>query len=242
MDLGFKTNWSIVWVIMVRRRVSSEHRRSSCSSLTNDIYVSLSVHSLIQVQFQFNFFQLKKKFLEMNIGHSFKYTITNMIVAWGQPFVIFPSCFFCRLKTCWLRRHRNKEINSGDISQGLSHQSFELFNAKQNIPFILNETKGARSSNRAYVPQICLSLFCHNTYDGVHKTKQNVLTTTSDHLWLLVIHRLLILVPQELSKRIYLNYHKCSFGERLKLNEWWCHLTAHLNMKVVIDSQHCHQF
>ena len=97
---------------------------------------------------------------------------------------------------------------------GLSHQSFELFNAKQNIPFILNETKGARSSDRAYVPQVCLSLFRLNTYDGVHKTKQNVLTTTSDHLWSLIIHRLHILVPQELSKRIYLNYHKRSFGER----------------------------
>ena len=97
---------------------------------------------------------------------------------------------------------------------GLSHQSFELFNAKQNIPFILNETKGARSSDRAYVPQICLSLFRHNTYDGVHKTKQNVLTTTSDHLWSLVTHRLHILVPQELSKRIYLDYHKRSFGGR----------------------------
>ena len=32
LDLGFKTNWSIVWVIMVRRGVSSERRRSSCSS------------------------------------------------------------------------------------------------------------------------------------------------------------------------------------------------------------------
>ena len=32
MDLGFKMNWSIVWVIMGRRGVSSEHRRSSCSS------------------------------------------------------------------------------------------------------------------------------------------------------------------------------------------------------------------
>ena len=30
MDLGFKMNWSIVWVIMGRRRVSSERRRSSC--------------------------------------------------------------------------------------------------------------------------------------------------------------------------------------------------------------------
>ena len=98
--------------------------------------------------------------------------------------------FFRRLKTCWLRRHRNNEISSGDISRGLSHQSFELFNAKQNIPFILNETKGARSSDRAYVPQIRLSLFRHNTYDGVHKTKQNMLTTTSDHLWSLIIHRL----------------------------------------------------
>ena len=80
--------------------------------------------------------------------------------------------------------------------------------------FILNETKGARSSDRAYVPQICLSLFRHNTYDDVHKTKQNVLTTTSHHLWSLIIHRLHILVPQELSNRIYLNYHKRSFGER----------------------------
>ena len=32
MGLGFKMNWSIVWVIMGRRRVSSERRRSSCSS------------------------------------------------------------------------------------------------------------------------------------------------------------------------------------------------------------------
>ena len=32
MDLGFKTNWSIVWVITGRRGVSSERRRSSCSS------------------------------------------------------------------------------------------------------------------------------------------------------------------------------------------------------------------
>ena len=78
---------------------------------------------------------------------------------------------------------------------GLSHQRFELFKPKQNIPFILNETKGARSSDRAYLPQICLSLFRHNTYDDVHKTKQNVLTTTSDHLWSLVIHRIHILVP-----------------------------------------------
>ena len=86
--------------------------------------------------------------------------------------------------------------------------------AQNNIHFILNETKGARSSGRAYVPQICLSLFRHNTYDGVQKTKQNVLTTTSDHLWSLVIHRIHILVPQELSKMIYLNNHKRSFGER----------------------------
>ena len=32
MDLGFKMNWSIVWVIMGWRGVSSERRRSSCSS------------------------------------------------------------------------------------------------------------------------------------------------------------------------------------------------------------------
>ena len=32
MDLGFKMNWSIVWVIMGWWGVSSEHRRSSCSS------------------------------------------------------------------------------------------------------------------------------------------------------------------------------------------------------------------
>ena len=39
MDLGFKMNWSIVWVIMGRQGVSSERRRSSCSSYilwTND--------------------------------------------------------------------------------------------------------------------------------------------------------------------------------------------------------------
>ena len=34
----------------------------------------------------------------MNIGQSFKYTITNMIVAWGQPFVIFPSCIFSQVE------------------------------------------------------------------------------------------------------------------------------------------------
>ena len=32
LDLGFKTKWSIVWVIMGRRGVSSERWRSSCSS------------------------------------------------------------------------------------------------------------------------------------------------------------------------------------------------------------------
>ena len=144
----------------------------------------------------------------MNIGHSFKYTIPNMIVAWGQPFVIFPSCIFAGWKHVDCAGTVAKKSTVVTSHGGLSHQSFELFNAKQNIPFILNETKGARSSGRAYVPQICLSLFRHNTYDGVHKTKQNVLTTTSDHLWSLVIHRLHILVPQELSKRIYLNYHK----------------------------------
>ena len=56
---------------------------------------------------------------------------------------------------------------------GLSPYSFELFSTKQNIPLItLNETNGARSSDRAYVPQICLSLFRHNAYDGVHETLQ----------------------------------------------------------------------
>ena len=145
----------------------------------------------------------------MNIGHSFKYTITNMTVAWGQPFVIFPSCIFSQVENMLIAQAPQQRNH-----QWLTHQSFELFNAKQNIPFIVNETKGARSSDRACVPHICLSLFRHNAYDGVHKTKQNVLTTTSDHLWSLVIHRLHILVSQELSKRIYLNYHKRSFGER----------------------------
>ena len=30
-DLGFNMNWSVVWVIMGRRGISSERRRSSCS-------------------------------------------------------------------------------------------------------------------------------------------------------------------------------------------------------------------
>ena len=43
MDLELKKNWSVVWVIMGRRGVSSERRRSSCSSyrwvmLTPSIY------------------------------------------------------------------------------------------------------------------------------------------------------------------------------------------------------------
>ena len=154
----------------------------------------------------------------MNIGHSFKYTITKMIVAWGQPFVIFRSCFFfAGWKHDDCAGNATKKSTGVTCQVGLSHQSFELFNAKQNIPFIiLNETKGARSSDRAYVPQICLSLFRHNTYDGVHK-KQNVLTATSDHLWSLVIHRLHILMPQELSKRIYLKYHKRSFCGRWEI-------------------------
>ena len=32
MDMGFKMNWSMVWVIMGRRGVSSERRHSSCTS------------------------------------------------------------------------------------------------------------------------------------------------------------------------------------------------------------------
>ena len=36
MDLGFKMNWSIVRVITGRRGVSSERRRSSCSSFINN--------------------------------------------------------------------------------------------------------------------------------------------------------------------------------------------------------------
>ena len=39
MDLGFKMNWSIVWVIMGRRGVSSERRRSSCSSFLYKHYL-----------------------------------------------------------------------------------------------------------------------------------------------------------------------------------------------------------
>ena len=34
-DLGFNMNWSVVWVIMGRRGVSSERRRSSCSHYGN---------------------------------------------------------------------------------------------------------------------------------------------------------------------------------------------------------------
>ena len=141
----------------------------------------------------------------MNIGHSFKYTITSMIVAWGQPFVIFPSCSFSQVENTLIAQapqQRNQQW--WHFTRGCPTKVLNCLTQNKNIPFILNETKGARSSDRAYVPQICLSLFRHNTYDGVHKTKQNVLTTTSDHLWSLVIHRLNILVPQELSKRIYL--------------------------------------
>ena len=41
MDLGFKMNWSIVWVIMGRRGVSSEHRRSS-SGFVVEFLISFS--------------------------------------------------------------------------------------------------------------------------------------------------------------------------------------------------------
>ena len=34
-DLGFNMNWSVVWVIMGRRGISSERRRSSCSHYGN---------------------------------------------------------------------------------------------------------------------------------------------------------------------------------------------------------------
>ena len=37
MDLGFKTNWSIVWVITGRWGVSSERMRSSCSSSNSNM-------------------------------------------------------------------------------------------------------------------------------------------------------------------------------------------------------------
>ena len=151
----------------------------------------------------------------MNIGHSFKYTITNMIVPWGQPLVIFPSCIFSQVENMLIAQapqERNQQW--WHSTGGCPTKVLNCLTQNKTFLFILNETKGARSSDRAYVPQICLSLFRHNIYDGVHKTKQNVLTTTSDHLWSLIIHRLHILVPQELSNRIYLNNHKRSFGER----------------------------
>ena len=46
------------------------------------------------ISIQFNSKSLLFHQIQMNIEHSFKYTITNMIAAWGQPFVIFPSCIF----------------------------------------------------------------------------------------------------------------------------------------------------
>ena len=105
----------------------------------------------------------------MNIGHSFKYAITNMIVAWGRPSVIFPSCIFSQVENM-APQQRNQQW--WHLTGGCPTKVLNCLTQKQNIPFILNETKWARSSDRAYVPQICLSLFRHNTYDGVHKTKQ----------------------------------------------------------------------
>ena len=53
---------------------------------------------LAAVPWRFSSIQFKQGLLFHRVlidnGHSFKYRITKMIVAWGQPFVIFPSCIF----------------------------------------------------------------------------------------------------------------------------------------------------
>ena len=94
----------------------------------------------------------------------------------------------------------NKEINVDIWYRG----TIELFN--QSVQFsilthikmryVLYETKGARSSVRAYVPQICLDyLVIIHTYHGVHKmcSKQHAKVNT-----ILVICPLQNAMPQTL--------------------------------------------
>ena len=76
----------------------------ACSELVRNImnaswsygFVAIIRHcqSNALMSIQFNSKSLLFHQVQMNIEHSFKYTITNMIAAWGQPFVIFPSCIF----------------------------------------------------------------------------------------------------------------------------------------------------
>ena len=78
MDLGFKMNWSIVWVIMGRQGVSSECRRSSCSSL-------LCFNAIV------DFLYYKTCYFSHFI---FLYCITNILLLSLYIFILYPNIIF----------------------------------------------------------------------------------------------------------------------------------------------------
>ena len=122
---------------------------------------------------------------------------------------------FSQVKTHIVHRHWGKAISNGNISLGLSHQNFQQYIPKT-IHIIQNKTKGARSSERAYEHQICLTLLGQNTYEGVHKV--NVLTTTCDNLWSFIIHRTRCLKNHSRkNKWIYSHYNKRSVWKMMYL-------------------------
>ena len=80
MDLGFKMNWSIVWVIMGRRGVSSECRRSSCSSVSCQwchILKVLEKAGIVQIVCAFN--PLHAKSFRGNIKHIFSFHVIPLL-------------------------------------------------------------------------------------------------------------------------------------------------------------------
>ena len=71
------------------------------------------------ISIQFN--SIKKKFI-VSLSTNEYWTLIqvhNHKHDSGFPSWYFQVVFYRRLKTCWLRRHRNQEINSGDISRGV---------------------------------------------------------------------------------------------------------------------------
>ena len=147
------------------------------------IHINTSVYP---IEFKLNSFQLKRISLfhkvQLDNEHSFKYTHKN-IVAWGEPLVIFPSLFFPGWKHVYNTGTTTTKSTVVTLREGLSHTSCEMFSAKRNIPFRIKLNKKEREAQTELMCPKCVCHFRHNTYNGVHKTKQNVMTTTCDHLW-----------------------------------------------------------
>ena len=128
--------------------------------------------SMYPIEFKLNSFQLKKSSLfhkvQWDNEHSFKYTHKNYS-GLGTTLGDISKFYFPRLKTCLSHRHHNDEINSSDISRGVSHPSCELCSAKQNIHFLIKWNKKEREAQTELMCPKCFCHFRHDTYDGVLK-------------------------------------------------------------------------